>query len=426
MADKKLKLLWVADGSSHTGFSQVSNGLLTGLQATGKYDLQHLAINYLDIGPSSSPWPIHSAGFYRQQGTHFQAEDPFGYLKVQRWVIEWDPALVWVNNDYPVAERYMREPDGSPTPLAASSALKVLYAPLDSQPAAQQFIDTADKYDLNIAYTYWARSLMAEADQRYATMPVMYHGIDPDVYKPMDKAEAKDRLEEIFASHNDGKSPSLKGRFIVLEVGTNQWRKAMPCLFRAYADFKKKARNAFLIPLTAAMPSQINGGWQLHNLAALCGVKDAVLLKQANVFSQEEMAIFFAAADVLAYPTRGEGFGIPSLEAMACKTPVIATNFGPQKELHANGRGYLFKYTDLIPGEPGCLTFFADPDWKDLSRKLYHLWLNQDEGAAIAERAYEWVRPHTWANKAIELDALLTEALAKRGTETPKEGDLAG
>jgi glycosyltransferase involved in cell wall biosynthesis len=117
---------------------------------------------------------------------------------------------------------------------------------------------------------------------------------------------------------------------------------------------------------------------------------------------------------VLAYPTRGEGFGIPSLEAMACKTPVVATNFGPQKELHDNGRGYLFKVLDMVPGEPGCLTNFALPDWRDLSRKLYHVYLNPGEAAKVAEEAYAFAQKHPWSDKAAQLDSIITDTIAAR------------
>ena len=416
MSDK-IKLLYIGDGGGTTGFSQVSYGLLSGLQATGKFDITHLAINYLDMGPNDWPWRRVPAGFFHLNGERFEASDPFGKHRVQTWVQQWHPDVVIINNDYPVAASYMREPDGSPTPLGASDALKILYAPLDSTPCAPSFISVANLFDVHISYTYWQRKLMAELDPRFADSPVMYHGVDLDTYKPRDRREAKEELEEIFARHNAGKSPpDLTKKWIVYEIGTNQWRKDIPALFRAYTEFHKRVKNAFLIPHTSTSPNNINGGWQLRNLAQLTGVKDAVLMERANEFSQEEMAVFMAAADVLAYPTRGEGFGIPSVEAMATKTPVVATNFGPQKELHANGRGYLFKYLDLTPGEPGSLTYFALPDWRDMERKLYHVYANPDEAAKVTETAYQWVQQHTWASKASYLDGLITDALAARST----------
>lgn len=410
----KKRLLYVGDGGGTTGFSQVAYGLLKGLHESGEFEIVHLAINYLDLGPNDWPWARVPAGFYHKNGGRFEADDPFGTHRLQTWVLQWQPDVVIVNNDFPIANIYMQEPDGSPTPLAKSSALKVLYAPLDSQPCPPVFAEFASKWDITIAYTFWQRELMKEVDPAFTDMPVMYHGVDLDTYAPMDKREAKERLEDIFANHNNGKAPKLVDKYIVYSVGTNQFRKDHPALFRAYADFRKRVKNAFLIPHTAVNPSGINGGWNLRNLAAISDVKDAVLMDNASQFSQAEMAVFMNAADVLAYPTRGEGFGIPSLEAMATKTPVVATKFGPQRELHENGRGYFIKVLDSVPGEPGCLTWFALPDWKDLARQLYHVYSHPEEAKTVAERAHKWVQQHTWQSKSDQLAALITEALAAR------------
>ena len=40
----------------------------------------------------------------------------------------------------------------------------------------------------------------------------------------------------------------------------------------------------------------------------------------------EDMPIFYNSAELLVYPSFYEGFGLPPLEAMACGTPVIASN----------------------------------------------------------------------------------------------------
>jgi glycosyltransferase involved in cell wall biosynthesis len=41
---------------------------------------------------------------------------------------------------------------------------------------------------------------------------------------------------------------------------------------------------------------------------------------------QEELPLWYNAADLFVYPAIYEGFGIPPLEAMACGTPVIVSN----------------------------------------------------------------------------------------------------
>jgi glycosyltransferase involved in cell wall biosynthesis len=52
---------------------------------------------------------------------------------------------------------------------------------------------------------------------------------------------------------------------------------------------------------------------------------------------KEALAAIYTAMDVLLQPSRGEGFGIPAVEAQACGTPVIVSNATAQPELVGAG-----------------------------------------------------------------------------------------
>lgn len=411
----KIKLMYLGD-LSNTGFGTVSRGFLSNLHNSGQYDILHMAINYNELKPANVPWKVMSSGFWHMVGGKmWQQDDPYGYMKVQAYINTFDPDVFMINNDFPIAANYWEDEDGNPTPFAKHRSKKILYAPLDSEPCPPYFAEAARKFDRLIMYTNWQKRLMVERDEFFKEAPVIYHGFEPHIFFPMDKKVAKEQLYELLMTKNpDAKLPDFTKKFLVYFNGTNQFRKDLPTLFRGFAEFRKKAKNAVLLPHTDMRPAQGAGGWFLPNMAGLLGIQDVVLMNNANVFTTEEMNIFYNAADVMAYTTRGEGFGLPSFEAMATKTPVIATRFGPQIELHENGRGYFIRLKDKLVAENHGWTFFAFPDYEDLARQLYHVYLNPDEAKAIAERAYAWVQRFTWSNQAAELDSVIQKLVGEQ------------
>lgn len=409
---EKIRLLYIGD-LSNSGFGNVSVGFLSNLHRTGRYDILHLAINHNDLAPPPVPWKVLSSGFWHLNGNAWQQDDAYGTMKIQRYIGYFDPDIVMLNNDFPIAEYYWKDQDGNPTPFALHRSKKVLYAPLDSTPCPPIFAETCKKWDKVLMYTKWERSLMTERDEFFKDAPVLYHGFDPEVFKPMDRQEARKQMREVFLEANpDAVLPDFEKKYIVYFNGTNQFRKDLPVLFRAFAEFKKKVHNALLIPQSNVMPN--DGGWYLPNLAGLTGIQeDVLLMKQAHNFSPEQVNILYNAADVMAYPTRGEGFGLPSFEAMATKTPAIVTKFGPQIELHENGRGWFIDVKELIVGHNYAWTYFALPDYKSLARQLYHVYANPDEVTAVTERAYNWVQRFSWTNQAAQLDGILMKLVGE-------------
>jgi glycosyltransferase involved in cell wall biosynthesis len=82
----------------------------------------------------------------------------------------------------------------------------------------------------------------------------------------------------------------------------------------------------------------------------------------------------YAACDAWLFPPRKEGYGLPILEAMACRTPVIATPAGAAPELiNAKGGGMLVPHEDPAAMAAAIVKIctLADNEWKQLSEAAY-------------------------------------------------------
>jgi len=98
----------------------------------------------------------------------------------------------------------------------------------------------------------------------------------------------------------------------------------------------------------------------LEDLAEQTGVNRHVHFLTGLTYS--EIAACYAACEIFALPSRGEGFGLVYLEAMACGKPVIGGLHGGAPEVIQDGvTGYLVPHGDPIQLATSLETLLADP-----------------------------------------------------------------
>ncbi len=87
--------------------------------------------------------------------------------------------------------------------------------------------------------------------------------------------------------------------------------------------------------------------------------------------AQNEIPDLYAQCDAWLFASRTEGFGLPILEAMACRTPVIATPAGAAPELVGDGGGILVQPEDPQSMADAIVEVarLADMDWRALSSR---------------------------------------------------------
>jgi glycosyltransferase involved in cell wall biosynthesis len=85
--------------------------------------------------------------------------------------------------------------------------------------------------------------------------------------------------------------------------------------------------------------------------------------------AQDQLKHLYGQCDAWLFGSRSEGFGLPLLEAMASRTPVIATRAGAAPELLAGGRGWLVPLQDAATMAERILQVsrMSDGDWRAMS-----------------------------------------------------------
>lgn len=107
---------------------------------------------------------------------------------------------------------------------------------------------------------------------------------------------------------------------------------------------------------------------------------------------------FYSQCDAWLFGTRIEGFGLPILEAMACRTPVIGTPAGAAPELLADGVGILVK-----PEDP-----------EDMARAIEKIGgLSDSEWRTMSDAAYARATGYTWDEATDRFEAALRTAIER-------------
>lgn len=115
--------------------------------------------------------------------------------------------------------------------------------------------------------------------------------------------------------------------------------------------------------------------------------------------TDKQIRKIYANCDAWLFASRIEGFGLPILEAMACRTPVIGTPAGAATELLADGAGMLVK-----PEDP-----------KDMARAIAHICkLSDAEWQVMSDAAYAKATSYTWDDATELFEAELYTAIERR------------
>jgi len=216
-----------------------------------------------------------------------------------------------------------------------------------------------------ICYTDYLKQKVIEKfeipDERVFVVPA---GVGDEMKPLADKHPVEEFLKRV----------GIDGPYILF-IGQITERKNVEGLVRAY-EILKRSRNIdhklVIVGETGFLSDRI-----FRTVADLKLGSDVVF---PGRFSYRELPLFYNGADVFVFPTFSEGFGLPPLEAMACRCPVVASN------------------VTSVPEVVGDAALLVDPHSPDeIADSIYRAIFNPEVRTNLIRRGEQRARRFTWS-----------------------------
>ncbi|MBK8095606.1 MAG: glycosyltransferase [Planctomycetes bacterium] len=279
-------------------------------------------------------------------------------------------------------------------------ALPVALTPVVSQEA-----------DQIVVHSLHVRRTIGAAGRSLDAITLIPHGVDAVMH------EDASPLREVVEFKGD--------RPAVLFCGGLIWRKGIDVFLRAVLHATSTGL-PFAVVVKSVGQEQHYGGFHMRELvdrfARTAGAPPLLCIDRD--LSRAEMAGLYTACDVLLHPYRGEGFGLPVLEARACGLPVLATDGGA---------------TDDFMSGPGASKIAAHPRFLELPGvHLSRPWVLEPEAEAVGQALVECLRERTqrraaarsfaaavrlafdWQSAAEAIERLANQGMAARRVPLPR------
>ncbi len=222
---------------------------------------------------------------------------------------------------------------------------------------------------------------------------VISPGVDVDRFHPIPEAHAKEHI---------GICPD---RPMILFVGRIEPLKGIDNLLKAIAQVVDRQPELAGLESSEGLCVPIIGGeidpihedeemMRLQRLRERLGIGDVVTFMGSK--NQDTLQYYYSAAEMVVMPSDYESFGMVALEAMACGTPVVASDVGGLAFLVKDGRtGYRVPAGDV----------------EALAGRITHLLTDELSRRRIGQRAACWAESYAWSTIAERIEGIYAEII---------------
>lgn len=394
--ERKLKFMLV---STHlhqfTGYSKVSQNLVNELSKNTWLKLTHFGFQkHPQTPPEFRSYPsgvdVIDAAALEKPGPGNQG---FGFTVLPDVIRRKEPDVVLIYNDMSVVARFLEEIRKSGIPRT----FKIwVYVDQVYTLQLQAYLDILNRdADRVFAFSnFWKKCLKDQGITR--PMDVILHGFDSKKFFPIPRELVRKNLN----------LPA--DCFLMLNLNRNQPRKRYDILIMAFVELIVKYPTKPIFLLCICDKGE-KGGWWIFELfqreLKLRGVNveqfgSRLMLSSTDMsFKDEDINMFYNAADLGISTADGEGWGLCHFEQMGVGVPQVVPDIGGFKEFCSSTNTVLVKpkhryYLPTAFSPVGGEAHVCDPH--DVCLGIEEYLLNSEKREAHGRAARETVMGYTW------------------------------
>jgi glycosyltransferase involved in cell wall biosynthesis len=370
--------------TGNTGFGRVVRDAFVPLSK--HYEVSILGINYRGT-PHRLPVDIYPAAT-------FGNKDPYGIEVLPQWLKTIQPDALLIINDAWLLSSWI------PPILEKLTIPIIMYFPVDVVETERTYYEWLAKNPniIPVTYTEWARDvvtdLVPELKERLLVIP---HGVDTDVYHPIDpKSQAHSKVMYCKGVNN--------GKFSFLNVNRNQVRKNIPCSIAAMREYVRFDGCGDDILVLHMLTSEAIGCNIMTVANALKFPTAGTIRVSETPLTDDQLNVLYNACHVVISTSIGEGWGLSISEALAAGVPVIAPNHTSLPEV-VREYGILYDPGHLHSALPfgvdrSNFRWYADPTV--VARQMYEVKNNYStyKDMAMLGRAF-YTSNRTWKHHIV-------------------------
>jgi len=270
---------------------------------------------------------------------------------------------------------------------------KIAYNVWESTRYPDNFFKRLFYFDEVWVPSQWQYDCLVEQGYPKEKISIVPEGVDVETFKPLAEIPKKDKFRFLY-------------------FGRWDYRKGTTEVLKTFGE-TFKGRNDVELIASVENPYPYDGLKTTEERVKFHEIDDSNI-NFVKFPPREDYVKYLQEGDVFVSCARSEGWNLPLIEAMACGTPSLYSNWGGQLQF-ANDKGVPVKIANLRPANIEHKDFpgeYCEPDWNDLGEQMLNAFNNYTNYKSLANiEAKEIHKEFNWDKVAQDASELLIKKL---------------